>query len=308
MPYRLGNESRIAMKQLASYVEVSPDSIESGPTKQMIGRLLIDAGRLTLEDTEAIAAAQRTMGIRFGEAGIKLGLLTEVQVKQALSSQFGYSFLQPGQGRFSSDLIVAYQPFSQQADMVRKLRTELLLRWFNPERKSLALVSAGTGEGRSYLTANLAVSFAQLGHKTLLIDADMRSPRLHKVFDCDDSVGLSTILGGRATSYFDGIEHVIALPGLYVLPAGPTPPNPLELLGQLGFEVLLEFLSQNYEVILIDTPSGALYADAQVIAARAGGALILARKNVTKTAELKRMTDTLAASRTSIVGTVMSYH
>jgi len=296
------------MKRLSSHIGLSPAHIESSATTRIIGKLLIDIGRLTPEETERIAAAQKTMGKRFGETGIKLGLLTETEVQQALSSQYGYSVLQPGQSRFSNELAVAYQPFSRQADIVRKLRTELLLRWFNSERKTLALVSPGIGEGRSYLVANLAVSFAQLGHKTLLIDADMRSPRLHKVFDCDDCIGLSTVLGGRATSYFEGIEQVVALPGLHVLPAGPTPPNPLELLGQRTFDALLTFLSQNYEIILIDTPSGALYADAQVIAARAGGALILARKNATRMAELKQMTDTLAASRTPVVGTVMNYH
>jgi protein-tyrosine kinase len=226
-------------------------------------------------------------------------------VRVALSSQYGYNYLQPGHGDFGNELLAAYEPFSAQAEMIRKLRTELVLRWFNADRKTLALVSPAPADGRSYLIANLAVAFSQLGENTLLIDANMRTPRLHKIFNCDDSSGLSSILSGR-TSYFDGVIPVMELPGLHILPAGPIPPNPLELLGQPTLPMLLAHLADRYGVVLIDTPSASLHADAQVVAARAGGAVVLVRKNATRAADLKKLIAAFAAAGTTIVGTIMN--
>src|SRR5205823_1770493 len=104
-------------------------------------------------------------------------------------------------------LITAYKPFSSQAEEIRKLRTELLLRWFNAGHNVLSFTSPAQKDGRSYLIANLAVAFAQMRKMTLLVDANMRTPRIHQMFNVSDSVGLSTILSGRA-SHYDGINSV----------------------------------------------------------------------------------------------------
>ncbi len=312
-------ENRIASESNKKFLsglmgKITPDNQLHHPlgesvtaaSNRTIGKLLVQSGRLRFEDAEQIAAAQKTSGVRFGEMGVTLGLLTDAEVRVALSDQYGYNYLEPGQGNFSQELVAAYQPFTPQAEVMRKLRTELLLRWFNADRKALALVSPAQGDGRSYLAANLAVAFAQLGESTLLIDADMRNPRLHKIFNCDDSIGLSGILGGRANSYLDGISRVSELPNLSILSAGAIPPNPLELLGKIDFQLLLAFLSESYGIVLIDSPCTASHTDARVVAARAGGALIIARKNVTRAADLKGLTDAFTASGTSIVGTVMN--
>ena len=295
------------MTRIDPTVELQPEAPPGIPDR-LLGRLLVEMGRLKPEQAERIAAVQKKLGVRFGEAAVKLGLLTEAEVRAALSSQYGYTYLQPGQGNFSAELVAAYQPFTPQAEALRKLRTELLLRWLNPERKLLALVSTASGDGRSYLAANLAVSFAQLGESTLLVDADMRNPRLHQIFNCDNSVGLSSILSGRVSSYSDGIEHIPVLPSLYLLPGGPIPPNPLELLGQPSFAILLAYLAERYEVVLIDTPPSSTHADAQIVAARAGGALMLVRRDRTRITDIKRLADAFAASGTPIVGTTMNSH
>jgi protein-tyrosine kinase len=295
------------MTRLSPQLELQPEPSVNRPSNRVIGKLLIEAGRLKAEEAERIAAHQKRLGLRFGEAGVQLGLLTETEVRLALSTQYGYSYLHPGQGNFSSELVAAYLPFTAQAEALRTLRTELLLRWFNPDHKVLALVSTEEGDGRSYLAANLAVAFAQLGESTLLIDANLRNPRLHKMFSCDNRTGLSSILSGRVNSHSEAIAHLSVLPSFYLLPAGPIPPNPLELLGQPVFALLLAYVAQRYEIVLIDTPPTSTHADAQVVAARAGGALMLVRRDRTKLADAQKLIDTLAASRTPIVGTTMNH-
>ena len=106
--------------------------------------------------------------------------------------------MQPGQGNYSEELVAAYQPFSQQVEALRALRSQLMMRWFNETNKSLAVVTANAGEGGSYLASNLAVMFSQLGERTLLIDANMRNPRQHIIFNLKENRGLSDILAGRA--------------------------------------------------------------------------------------------------------------
>jgi hypothetical protein len=138
-----------------------------------------------------------------------------------------------------SELVVACDPFHACAEELRALRTQLVIRWDNAGVKArrLAIVSPGAQEGRSYLAANLAVAFAQLGQRTLLVDADLRAPRQHALFGLDAASGLAALLAGRA-----GREVLRALPDfgpLSVLPAGAPPPNPQELLSRPALGALL---------------------------------------------------------------------
>jgi Mrp family chromosome partitioning ATPase len=130
-----------------------------------------------------------------------------------------------------------------------------MLRWFKLDLrlKHLAIVSPGREEGRTYLAANLAVVFSQLGERTLLIDADMRHPRQHVLFGLPNRGGLSSLLAGRAGA--DVIELVAPLTNLSVLPAGPQPPNPQELLGRPVFQNFLAELDKEFDVVIIDTPA-----------------------------------------------------
>ena len=195
--------------------------------------------------------------------------------QQALATQFGHASLLPD-SKLSSELVAVTQPDSEAVEHLRALRSQLMLRWFENDNRqaALAVVSPGTGEGRSYITANLAVLFSQLGKRTLLIDADLRRPRQHKIFGLPGRTGLSAVLAGRAG--WEALTEVKSIPSLWVLPAGAVPPNPQELLARPGFAKLITALRSSYEVILIDTPAAAHCADAGTIAARAGAALMLA--------------------------------
>lgn len=271
-----------------------------------IGALLMDAGRITPEAAERIIKLQKEKNLRFGEAAIELGLLSEDDIQRALSHQFDYPYLMPGDASVSDEVIAAFKPFSAAVERLRALRSQLMLRSLNPddEDRSLAIVSTDNGEGRSYIAANLAVVFSQLGERTLLIDADLRRPRQHQLFCLGNQPGLSAVLSGRADAEIV-ISRIPHLLGLSVLPAGAVPPNPQELLGRPAFSQLLEYCRQHYDVVLIDTPASHT-ADAVTIAARASGALAVSRKHCTSSARLQELVLSLRRSGTPVVGAVLN--
>jgi len=213
-----------------------------------IGTILIQARRLTPDDAERIMRLQRQQGLLFGDAAIQLGLLTKADIEFALARQFDCPYLMRGESKISESVVAAYAPFGPQAQVLGALRSQLMLRWFDggPDHKALAIVSAERSEGRSFIAANLAVSFSQLGQKTLLIDADMRNPSQHNLFGVDIGGSLSEVLSGRAGPAT--IKHVSGLPNLWVFTAGAPPPNSLELLARpLRAQDIPEHVPEQYE-------------------------------------------------------------
>ena len=272
--------------------------------ERWMGVILVKAGRLKPESVDRILRLQRETGLPFGEAATQLGLLNQSDIQFALSRQFAYPFLQAGQGKVSEDLVAAYEPFSPQVEALRALRSQLMLRWFDsdPAHKALAIIGAARHEGRSYIAANLAVVFSQLGARTLLIDANMRNPCQHKLFGLNNHIGLSAVLAGRAGA--EAIQRVPALLDLSVLPVGAVPPNPLELLSRPMFARLLDDLARNFDVILLDSPAANEYADAQIIAVRAGATMIIVRKDAVRNWKLRGVSENVAQASATVVGVV----
>jgi len=271
-----------------------------------IGSILAKAGRITPENVERILRLQREQDLLFGDAATQLGLLTPADIELALSRQFSHPYLLSGESRVSEDVVAAYAPSSPQSEALRALRSQLMLRWIDgtPHRKALAIVSAERKEGRSFLAANLAVLFSQLGAHTLLIDADMRNPRQHALFGIDNRAGLSAVLAGRG-----GMATIQRIPGLLdlsVLTAGAKPPNPVELLARALFPKMLQDMGQKFDVILLDSPAATQSADAQTIAVRAGAALIVARKNSSRAWYVRGVSDKVGHESTVIVGAVLN--
>lgn len=279
----------------------------SGPAEadRPMGVILVEWGRLSQENAQRILDFQKKAGLPFGEAGIAMGLLTEEDVRQVLSLQFGHACL-PADSGFANELVAARDPESDAVEHLRTLRSQLMLRWFENDARhaALAIVSPGAGEGRSYIAANLAVLFSQLGKRTLLIDADLRKPRQHRIFGLPGRVGLSAVLAGRAG--WEAVNEIKSLPDLWVLPAGALPPNPQELLARAGFAKLISALRASYEVILIDTPAASTCADAGTIAARAGAALMLACQDRSSLPRLAGLTENLRQFGVTIVGAVLN--
>jgi protein-tyrosine kinase len=278
----------------------------SGQAERLIGTILMESGKLSPEDAESVLRLQEKEDIRFGEAAQKLGVATNEDIQYALARQYGYPYLDRDDKSVSQELVAAYKPFSTQAEGLRALRSQLKMRWFTGERerRTLAIVSNEPGAGRTYLAANLAIAFAQLGDRTLLIDADLRNPRQHALFSLDNRSGLSSLLANRGVHA--GVRRIASFLDLHSLTAGPTPPNPQELLGRPAFDRLLDEVSHEFDVILVDTPAAGAYADAQIIAAKARGALITTHKNKTHLDETRQMCMNFANLGVMMVGTVLS--
>lgn len=271
-----------------------------------LGSILVGVGRLTVADAENIMRFQAERNIRFGDAALELKLLSQADIEFALSRQFDYPYLLRGESAISENVIAAYEPFTHRVETLRALRNQLMWRWFEkgPNCRTLAVTSAEREDGRSFIAANLAVVFSQQGQRTLLIDADMRNSRQHQLFSLSNRVGLSSVLSSRNGT--ESIQRVAGLLDLSVLTAGPTPPNPLELLGRPLFAEVLRELSKQFDVILIDTPAGSDCADAQTVAVRAGAAVVVTRKNTSHLNDVKKLVTSLTDAHVNVVGSVLN--
>src|SRR2546427_7885621 len=234
---------------------VPGQSLALKATERRLGAVLVHAGRLQPQDVEHILQLQRQKGLRFGDAGKEVGVLTQADIEFALARQFDHPYLRRGESKVSEEVVAAYEPFSTQVEALRAVRAQLMLRWLDsePASKALAILSAAREEGRSFIAANLAVVFAQLGARTLLIDADLRQPCLHRLFGLDNRAGLSAVLSRRAAA-FEVLQRVAPLPNLSVLPAGAPPPRPQDLLARPMFAQLLPQLPAPADLLLPDCP------------------------------------------------------
>jgi protein-tyrosine kinase len=271
-----------------------------------IGAILVSQGRLSPSDVDAIQQFSNEHGVRFGDAALQLKLLTQDDIELAIAQQFNYPILsRGGENGVAGDVVAAYLPQSQIVETLRVLRSQLSLRWVkDPNRGILAITSPGRGEGRSWLAANLATVFAQNGERTLLMDADMRHPRQHDLFNLNNAVGLSALLTGRAGKEI--VSRIHPQLRLFVLPAGALPPNPQELLGRQVFDLVLQKFADQFDMIIMDTPATSEAADAQILASRAGAAVMLARRNHTRHAELSAAMQNLTQSGVNVIGSVMN--
>lgn len=270
-----------------------------------IGSILTSEGKLdSTRIGQVLRLQQMRHGVRFGEAALALGLITREDLQMALAKQFDFPSQRPNGAAVHPDLVVCRDALHPSAESLRALRTRLLIRraGLGGQPRALAIVSPGSGEGRSFVAANLAVLFAQLGMSTLLVDADLRAPRLGNIFGTPDRMGLTSVLSGRAAGE-------VQLPGfgpLSVMPAGPLPPNPQELLLRPAMASYLELASAQFDVVLVDTPPARDTADAQSLAFCAGSALVLARADHTRLDEAAALAHDLAGAGAVVLGAVLT--
>lgn len=273
-----------------------------------IGDFIRQVRGLTSAQVEEILSHQRLHGIRFGEAAVALNLATRDDVLWALSQQFHYPYA-PGDGAsFNSELIAAVDPFHRQTESFRDIRSQLMLGALAPEqpRRALAAMSPNIGDGKSFFAANLAVVFSQLGARTLLIDADMRTPRQHALFGVPNDYGLSSILSGRSDT--KAIHSLQDLPSLFVLPVGTLPPNPLELLQRPAFGLLVNELLGKFDHVIVDTPSSTHGADCRVLAAKCGVAMIIGRRGKSRMKALQGLVSEVTRGPAKFAGVVINDH
>ena len=201
-------------------------------------------------------------------------------------------------------LLDAETPFAIREAYVQ-LRTNLMFSVAADENKGgriFAVTSSNPEEGKSLTASNLAISFAMMGKKTLLIDCDMRKPTIHKLWNVELTGGVSNLLAEVGETSF----HTVSEIPLTVLSAGDVPPNPSELLTSARFGTMLENFRAEYEYIIIDTPPVNRVADAQIIARRADGTLIVVNSGKTQKYELMQTLETLKKSETKVCGIVVN--
>jgi protein-tyrosine kinase len=287
---------------------------------------LIAMGRLTPEGAVRIDEVMRTLGLGFGEAAIKLGLITHeelaaaMQMARQLPPKSSDGIIEEAIHRVSSgrgamvkfvatvkigpSLMLIRDPENTFSEQIRALRTELML--LNAASRSgnvIAVLSPCKGEGRTQLCAELAVAFSQLGQRTLLVDADLRRPRVHALFESDNIVGLAQVLASGGVPPLLGVEK---LPHLSVLSSGRSVPNPLELLTNGHFQRQLLDWRKKYSMIIIDTPPISEFADGLAIASLAEQVVIVGRSDSTPHKNMKEMLRRMGATQSRIVGAVIN--
>lgn len=272
-----------------------------------IEQQILAAGNLSDAQVEAIRGFQRRKGLTFGEAAITLGLVRRDSLFLALSKRYNYPVLNFGgdEARFSRELVVGFQPFSAGAEAFRTVRSGLATGPLSQGKNAFAVIGAHTGVGATYFAANLALSFAQMAVPTLLVDTNLRKPRLASLFGVDQKTeGLV-----EALTHSDNHAPPVAVdivPGLSLLVAGATAPHPQELLSSKEFLNLSQNAQRNYGVVIYDTPAALDNADAYVVASRVGSAILLGRRNRTKVADIKTVSQALEGFQCEIAGTVFA--
>lgn len=202
-------------------------------------------------------------------------------------------------------LIMAHDPCDPRCERIRALRTELLLRRESLERADIvALLSPCPGEGRSLLAAELAIAFAQTGHPTLLVDADLRRPQQHLLFGATNRQGLAQSIQSGAPP---ALQAVHGLPRMSLLTSGVVVGDPLELLSSRRFAALLEEWRRDFEFVVLDTAPVGQFSDGLAVASLVGRVLALSRAQHTPFKEMQDMLRRLGATRSRILGAVINH-
>lgn len=214
--------------------------------------------------------------------------------------------LVPANGVANGDgsvILTQVEANSSIAESYRQLRTSLLLSSAGHAPRTLLITSSQPAEGKTTTSVNTAISLAQTGAAVLIVDADLRRPRVHKIFGLKNNAGLCNYLAGDC----DLASLIqIAMPNLYVLPVGPLPPNPAELLGSAKMKQVVETLSSNFDYVIIDSPPVSSFADSLILSALVEGVIIVIRSGFTPREMAQRTKTHLQSVGAKILGVVVN--
>ena len=248
------------------------------------------------------------LGLLAGAAGAVLREVLDTTIKnsealQALTASPVLAAVPFDSTAKDGSLLVTDGGHSGRAEALRQLRTNLQYVDIDRPVKTLVVTSAVSGEGKSSTSCGLAVLFAEAGQRVLIIDADLRRPRIAQYLGLEGGVGLTTVLVGKAT-----VDDVVQRYGtdLWVLPSGFLPPNPSELLGSRHMADLLDELGATFDMIIIDCPPLLPVTDAAVVAARADGALLMSRARKTTSAQVTMAARALKSVDARLLGCVLN--
>lgn len=199
-------------------------------------------------------------------------------------------------------LITIADKSSPIAEQYRTIRTNIQFASADRKIQTIVVTSSGPSEGKSTTAANIAVVFANSGQRVLLVDADMRQPTIHKTFGLTNEVGLSKVLSSN-NSVLE-MSRPSMVDNLFILTSGPKPPNPSELLGSTRMDQVIEEARHLYDVIIFDMPPVVTVTDAQIMASKADGTLLVVRENVTRKDALTKAKDLLEMVQAKVLGVV----
>ena len=182
----------------------------------------------------------------------------------------------------------------------KSARSNIMFSLSAEDQKVFAVTSYAKGEGKSTVSANLAISFSKMERRVLLIDCDLRRPNLHNIFKVENTVGLSNVIGKMA-DFEDAVKHNV-IPNLDIMPSGTIPPNPSELLCSPGFEKLVKGLIDEYDYIIFDTPPIGVGADALLLKDRVAGYVVVLRERSTTHGDIQKMLESIKLADTKILG------
>ncbi len=217
------------------------------------------------------------MALALGAEYLDTSITTQSQIEERLGLTFlgMIPTIEKNRDGTPQDLVVHQSPKSAAAECLRSLRTNLLFMSPDKPLKTILVTSTGPQEGKTTAASTLAEVMADSGNRVLLVDADMRRPRIHRIFDVPNGAGLSSLILGEGS--LDGLVKATVVPGLSVLPGGPVPPNPAELLHTDAFGALLEEMARTFDRVIIDSPPVGVVSDSVVMSTRVDGTLLVIR-------------------------------
>ncbi|MCJ7695274.1 MAG: polysaccharide biosynthesis tyrosine autokinase [Anaerolineaceae bacterium] len=270
---------------------ISPKPVQTGLLYAAVG-LVVTAGIAFL--VEYLDDTIKTPDDVKNALGLTvIGLVAEFQSNQIKGSK-----------EQQSGMFVANQPRSPVSEAFRALRTNLEFSSIDRPLKTILVTSSGEGEGKTTIASNLAVILAHGGKKVLLVDADLRRPKVHQQFDIPNRAGLSDLVRGRmdVTSVTQTLESIKRL---HIIPSGSLPPDPAELLGSSKMTTIIEGLKKNYDIVVIDSPP-MLVSDAQILSSRIDGIIFVVRPGKTHTGAAISPLDELKRIKAKVLGVVLN--
>jgi capsular exopolysaccharide synthesis family protein len=202
------------------------------------------------------------------------------------------------------ELITYAHPKSMLSEAYRNIRTSILLSFSEKPPKKIVITSANPAEGKTTTVINTAIALSQTGAKVIVVDSDMRKPRIHNIFNEENGIGLSNFLSGHGD--LRSIIKKTEIPNLFYIPSGPIPPNPSELIGAGLFKNMMESLGKGFDHIVLDSPPVLGFADSIILSTNVDGVILVTVGGKTPRETLQRAKEVLQQVNAKILGVVIN--